>query len=276
MSDHSEDIPRDLAAPAAAAPVDDVVEEPTGDLPRVETRTEAKAILEALLFTTNQSLSTRRLAAMLPGWSERQVLDLLLELQAECDDAGRGLMVQEVAGGWIMATRPRWADWVFSLHRTRRRNPLSPQALETLAIIAYKQPITRADIEVIRGVDSGGMLRNLLDLDLIEVSGHRETIGRPPLYGTTNLFLRTFGLKSLSDLPSVEELVRLMPKEKGQEPGTAESAEDVEEFEETSQDREEGEEEEELEEEEEEEEEEDWEDEEEDDEDEDWEGNDKN
>lgn len=196
------------APPGPPAPVDDVAPEAPADLPRVGTRSEAKAILEALLFSTNQPLSAHRLAGLLPGWSEQQTLELLLELQAECDDAGRGVMIQEVAGGWIMATRPRWADWVYSLHRSRRRSPLSPQALETLAIIAYKQPITRADIEVIRGVDTGGMLRNLLDLELIAVIGHRETIGRPPLYGTTDLFLRTFGLRSLSDLPAVEELVR--------------------------------------------------------------------
>lgn len=195
----------------AKAPVDDVVPEEICDLPRVETATEAKAILEALLFTTNQSLSTRKLTSLLPGWTERQVLDMLIELRDECDDSGRGVMIQEVAGGWIMATRPRWADFVFSLHRSKRRNPLTPQALETLAIVAYKQPITRSDIEVIRGVDSGGMLRNLLDLNLVEVVGHRETIGRPPLYGTTKLFLRTFGLKTLGDLPSVEELMRLLP-----------------------------------------------------------------
>jgi segregation and condensation protein B len=195
----------------APAPVDDVVQETASDLPRVETATEAKAILEALLFTSNASLSVSRLTGLLPGWSKRQVLDMLIELRDELDESARGVMVHEVAGGWIMATRPRHADWVYSLHRTRRRNPLSPQALETLAIIAYRQPITRADVEVIRGVDAGGVLRNLLDLSLIEVTGHRETLGRPPLYGTTQTFLRTFGLKALGDLPSIEELRALLP-----------------------------------------------------------------
>lgn len=203
------------AGTPASAPVDDVIEMAVPGLPPVESAAEAKAILEGLLFTTTQSLPAKRLARMLPGWSERQVLDLLIQLQAELDEQGRGVMLQEVAGGWIMATRPRHADWVYSLHRSKRRNPLTPQALETLAIVAYKQPITRADIEVIRGVDAGGMLRNLLDLDLIEISGHRETIGRPPLYGTTALFLRTFGLRSLSDLPSIDELRALLPAEIG-------------------------------------------------------------
>jgi segregation and condensation protein B len=197
----------------APAPVDDVVAEERSDLPEVESPAEARAIVEALLFTSNQSLSTRRLAGFLPGWTERQVLDLLVDLKALYEESRGGLMIQELAGGWTMATRPQWADWVYSLHRLKRRNPLTPQALETLSIIAYKQPITRADVEVIRGVDAGGMLRNLLDLGLIRITGHRETIGRPPLYGTTDLFLRTFGLKSLSDLPSVDELRALLPKE---------------------------------------------------------------
>ncbi|MBN1476039.1 SMC-Scp complex subunit ScpB [Candidatus Sumerlaeota bacterium] len=216
----------------AITPVDDVVQERESDLPRVGSATEAKAILEALLFTSNASLSVSRLASLLPGWSKRQVLDMLIELRDELDESARGVMIHEVAGGWIMATRPRHADWVYSLHRTRRRNPLSPQALETLAIIAYRQPITRADVEVIRGVDAGGVLRNLLDLGLIEVTGHRETLGRPPLYGTTQTFLRTFGLKTLGDLPSIEELRVLLTTANR----AAESAQDEAQGEETSPD----------------------------------------
>jgi segregation and condensation protein B len=194
-------------------PVDDVVAEKDLKLPRVDSREEALSIIEALLFSSNQPLSARRLATMLPGWTEAQVKEMLTDLQQQVEDSNRGLMIEEVAGGWTMATRPQWAEWVFSLHRARRRNPLTPQALETLAIVAYRQPITRADIEVIRGVDAGGMLRSLLDLGLVEIAGHRETLGRPPLYGTTMHFLRTFGLNSLSDLPAVEELRQLLPKE---------------------------------------------------------------
>ena len=107
-----------------------------------------------------------------------------------------------------MCTRPEHANVVLRLHRQRKRNPLTVTALETLAIVAYKQPITRAEIEMIRGVESSGVLRNLLDMGLVKVVGRKEIIGRPQLYGTTSIFLKTFGLKSVADLPTLQQLRR--------------------------------------------------------------------
>ena len=111
-----------------------------------------------------------------------------------------------MAGGYQMATRSSYSEWVLMLHKNRKRPALSPAALETLAIVAYKQPITRAEIESIRGVDSSGISRMLLEMEFIKVTGHKEIIGRPRLYGTTRKFLKAFGLNSLNDLPSISEL----------------------------------------------------------------------
>jgi segregation and condensation protein B len=108
-----------------------------------------------------------------------------------------------------MATRPELADWMSRLQRQRRKSALTPASIETLAIIAYRQPVTRAEIEAVRGVDSGAPIRLLQDLGLVDVGGRREVPGRPQLYVTTDLFLRTFGLKSLKDLSSIPELKRI-------------------------------------------------------------------
>ena len=112
-----------------------------------------------------------------------------------------------------MATRPHYAEWLLRLHRHRRRSPLTPATLETLAIVAYKQPVTKAELETVRGVESTAPLRTLQEIGLIEVGGRREVIGRPQLYVTTDLFLKTFALKSLADLPTISELKHLFAEE---------------------------------------------------------------
>ena len=112
-----------------------------------------------------------------------------------------------------MATRPHHAEWLLRLHRHRRRNPLTPATLETLAIVAYKQPVTKAELETVRGVESTAPLRTLQEIGLIEVGGRREVVGRPQLYITTDLFLKTFGLRSLAELPSISELKHLFAEE---------------------------------------------------------------
>ncbi len=171
---------------------------------------EAKAILEALLFSATSPLTEKRLGRLLNGVDAATIRSLIEELRREYAGVGRGVVIMEVAGGYQIATRAEFAEWVFRLHSHRRRSALSPAVLETLAIIAYKQPIVRADVEAIRGVDCGGILRALQDSGMVEVVGRKEVVGRPPLYGTTDLFLKSFGLKRLSDLPSLDELQALL------------------------------------------------------------------
>ncbi|MGC8840539.1 MAG: SMC-Scp complex subunit ScpB [Candidatus Sumerlaeaceae bacterium] len=189
-----------------------------GEVPPLSSPAEVKAALESLLFATTEPLSVARLTKILGTPTQSEVRTALLELQREYDSCPRGVQIVEVGGGFQMATRPRYAPWIFRLKPSRRRNPLSQATLETLAIIAYKQPITRAEIEAIRGVDSTASIHTLLDLGLIEVGGKREIPGRPQLYITTNLFLKTFGLKSLGDLPSIQELRRMFSGDNKAEP----------------------------------------------------------
>lgn len=174
--------------------------------PRFSSVGEAKAVLEGFLFTTNEPLSVNRLSKLCGNLHPKTVRGLLLELQMDYDGRPGGLQVVEVAGGFQMATRPHIAEWMFRLHKHRRKSPLSPATLETLAIIAYKQPVTKGEVEAIRGVESGGTFRTLQDLSLIDVGGRREVPGRPQLYVTTPYFLKAFGLNSLADLPSISEL----------------------------------------------------------------------
>ena len=175
--------------------------------------TEARSIVEAYLFTTNEPLSVARLSRLMNNLHPRTVRGLLLQLQMEYDERAGGLQIVEVAGGFQMATRPHYAEWLLRLHRHRRRSPLTPATLETLAIVAYKQPVTKAELETVRGVESTAPLRTLQEIGLIEVGGRREVIGRPQLYVTTDLFLKTFALKSLADLPTISELKHLFAEE---------------------------------------------------------------
>lgn len=197
--------------PAKAKPGADPDDDDTP--PAFATIDEARAALEGFLFTTNEPLSVARIGRLMGNLHPRTVQGLLHELRAAYAAralAGAGgvtaLQVMEVAGGWQLATRPHLAEWMFRLHRHRRRSPLSPATLETLAIVAYRQPVTKGDIEAIRGVESSGTMRTLQDLSLVDVGGRREVAGRPLLYVTTPAFLKAFGLVSLADLPTVGEL----------------------------------------------------------------------
>ncbi|PKO18780.1 SMC-Scp complex subunit ScpB [candidate division BRC1 bacterium HGW-BRC1-1] len=174
---------------------------------------EARSIVEAYLFTTNEPLSVARLSRLMNNLHPRTVRGLLLQLQIEYDERAGGLQIVEVAGGFQMATRPHYAEWLLRLHRHRRRSPLTPATLETLAIVAYKQPVTKAELETVRGVESTAPLRTLQEIGLIEVGGRREVIGRPQLYVSTDLFLKTFALKSLAELPTISELKHLFAEE---------------------------------------------------------------
>ncbi|MBI1290544.1 SMC-Scp complex subunit ScpB [bacterium] len=183
-------------------------------IPRGE---EVVSVLEAILFAATQPLNVKRISVLMNGVPETEVEWALVRLRERCNQPTSGLGLMEVGGGWQLATRPEVADWVLRLHRHRKRNALSPSLLECLAIIAYKQPLTRADIEAIRGVDCGTAMRSLQDAGLCEVVGRKEVVGRPPLYGTTELFLKTFGLKDLEQLPSLGDLRKALPAEPAKE-----------------------------------------------------------
>src|SRR4029077_13181648 len=137
----------------------------------------------------------------------------LAELKADYARDGRGLQLVEVAGGWQITPRPEYNDWVRELLDPRTPTRLSIQALETLAVIAYKQPVTLPEIIELRGVKSGGVLKTLLEKRLIRITGRKEVVGRPMLYGTTKEFLLHFGLKDLGELPKIEEFAEVLGEE---------------------------------------------------------------
>ena len=168
---------------------------------------ELKSILEAFLLVTEKSLQVNQAhEALGPEVQAADLRRLLLELAAEYEQTNRGLRIVEVAEGFQMVTDPSLAAHVARLTRRVRTIRLTKPSLETLAIIAYRQPLTRIEIEQIRGVDAGGVLDTLLRFELIRITGRKEAVGRPLVYGTTREFLDHFGLRSLDDLPSKEEL----------------------------------------------------------------------
>jgi segregation and condensation protein B len=169
-------------------------------------RTEQKKIVEALLFAADFPVAVSRIKALVEGVEREDLRTMVEELNREYDEQGRSFWIQEVAGGYQMATRPHFARWVKELYKGRRLARLTQPALETLAIIAYRQPVGRPDIETIRGVNSDSVIATLLERNLITVVGKDTSVGRPILYGTTPEFLRYFGLKDLSGLPPLSEL----------------------------------------------------------------------
>ncbi len=176
----------------------------------------AKAGVEALIFASSEPVSVKTMAEAL-GLSEHTVQQLVLDLTEEYRSARRGIQIMESAGGYVFLTHPECAAFVEKLHKTARYVPLSQAALETLAIIAYRQPITRAEIEDLRGVRVESALATLVEKALIEEAGRRDAPGRPILYGTTRNFLRYFGLNDLKELPNPEEWTTARPKKEDEE-----------------------------------------------------------
>jgi segregation and condensation protein B len=174
---------------------------------------ELKRVVEALLFSSDRPITTRRLTEVCDAEDGREVRAIVLELQQEYAAENRAFRIEEIAGGFQLLTNPRYAPWLQKLHQRQQEETLSKAALETLAIVAYRQPITRAEVEDIRGVHCGSMLRSLVDKRLIKVTGRSDELGRPMLYGTTRQFLEAFGLRSLKDLPKRQELTP--PEEDG-------------------------------------------------------------
>jgi len=168
-------------------------------------RDQLKSILESLLFASEEPVTLARFAEVLEGIERKEIAAALAEMQSEYDAAARGFRLSEVAGGFQLRTARENADWVKKLYRDRPAR-MSRATLETLAIIAYKQPITRAEMEAIRGVDVDGVVATLLDRRLIRIVARKDVPGRPFLYGTTPEFLQLFNLKDLSQLPTLKEM----------------------------------------------------------------------
>jgi segregation and condensation protein B len=172
-----------------------------------------KSILEAILFVSGEPLSVDRLLGVVEGVAREELMSTLRALQADYAAEGRGLQLVEVAGGFQITTRPDCAPWIKRLERAKEGAKLSRSAMETLSIVAYKQPVVRAEIEQIRGVESAAVLKTLLERRLVRIVGRRDAPGRPIMYGTTRQFLQAFGLKDLSDLPALRDIKELKEAE---------------------------------------------------------------
>lgn len=164
-------------------------------------------VLEAVLFAAEEPLNESTLAQTIPGLIEARVPALIDALEQHYIEDSHGLTVQRVAGGWRLATRAEYAEYVRNHLRSKLRNRLSRAALETVSIIAYRQPISRSEIEQMRGVDCSPVLRHLLERNLVRITGRADAPGRPLLYGTSDSFLEYFGLESLNSLPKAEEIL---------------------------------------------------------------------
>lgn len=168
-------------------------------------------IIEALLFATDSPLSAARLAELLGRGTARDVRKCVDTLNEQYAAAGLAFRIEEIAKGFQMLTLPAYRPWLAKLLHQRDQSRLSPAAMETLSIVAYKQPVIRADVEAIRGVACGEVLNRLREIGLIKIVGRAEVVGRPLLYGTTRKFLETFGLADLDDLPPMEALTFRRP-----------------------------------------------------------------
>jgi len=203
----NEEASRELAALVAeeesAAAMDAEVPD-DGLLASPQTETERSAVIEALIFVSEEPLSAKTLAEVLKV-EKTAVEESVSKLAEEFNARQSGLQLREVAGGWQFATRPEYHEHVRAFLKTRPSAKLSIASLETLAVIAYRQPITVPEILEIRGVQSPSAIKTLLDKKLIVAKGRKETVGRPMMYGTSKEFLLQFGLKDLSELPSVED-----------------------------------------------------------------------
>jgi segregation and condensation protein B len=181
---------------------------PEGEMPR-RASAELKAILEALIFASPEPLTPKAIFKLLATEPKEDIQAALAQLKQDYDRPG-GLQLVEVAGGFQIVTRQDLHDWVRRLFHERTTQKLTVQALETLAVIAYRQPITAAEITDVRGVNTSGVLNTLLERHLIKIVGRKQVVGRPFLYATTKEFLIRFGLNDLADLPKVEDMAEAL------------------------------------------------------------------
>lgn len=171
---------------------------------------DLKRTVEALLFAASEPLSLGRMQSIIPRCDRRGLRAALAELRREYDAAGHAFELAEIAGGWRIMTRPEHARRIEAMLKGERRVRLSRAALEVLAVVAYRQPCTRVDVDDVRGVNSGGALATLLERGLLRIAGRAESLGRPLLYATTDAFLEHLGLGSLDDLPDLAEIEALL------------------------------------------------------------------
>jgi len=171
---------------------------------------KARAIIEAVLLTAVDPVSPGRLVDLLDGLNGRDIRQAIDSLNEQYIRSGHGIAVVEVANGFQLATRQELAPWVRKFHRDRSQVRLTQAALETLAIVAFKQPLTRVEVDSIRGVNSTGVLQTLMEHNMVRIVGRSDGIGKPMLFGTTREFLIHFGLRSLADLPKPKELEELL------------------------------------------------------------------
>ena len=176
------------------------------------TGTSLKSVVESLLFVADTPLTLDRLCSILEEHDRRDISAAVAELLAEYGEGTRGIYLAEVAGGWQLRSRPENADYLRRLNRSRPYR-FSNSSLETLAIVAYRQPITRAEVEYLRGVDSGGVLKTLLEKKMLRILGKKDIPGRPLIYGTSREFLESFNLKDLASLPTLKEVQELTARD---------------------------------------------------------------
>jgi len=189
---------------------------------------ELKAILEAVLFVSPEPVPVARLMSIVGTVSKAEVVHALGILTHDLDQHGRGIQLVQVAGGYRLATKQEYGPWLKRMDKAKAAQKLSRSALESLAIIAYKQPLVRAEIEEIRGVETSGVLRTLCERKLVRIVGRKDVPGRPIMYGTTKFFLEHFGLQDLSQLPPLREFKELGESEQALLPIEEEALEIVE------------------------------------------------
>jgi len=168
-------------------------------------RTQIRNIIEAMLFVSDKPLFLNEIKSVLEDPGLEEIKGVIVEMAGEYEKQASALRIKEIAGGYQIVTDPVLAPWLKKLYKTAGSDRLSGPSLETLAIIAYKQPASKPEIEAIRGVNVDGVLKTLVEKNLVKIMGRRETVGRPIIYGTTQEFLQYFGLNSLQELPRLEE-----------------------------------------------------------------------
>ncbi len=182
-----------------------------------------KGAIEALIFASEQPIKLEKIVELLEAdfanefdsqIDKKKVKALIENIREDCEDNSRGISLMDIAGGYQFRTKTRHASLLLKL-KAKRPPKFGRAAMEALAIIAYRQPVTRAEIEELRGVDSGGVVRSLLEKKLVKILGKKEVPGRPMIYGTSKFFLEHFGLRDLSQLPSLKEFVELDESEEG-------------------------------------------------------------
>ena len=169
-----------------------------------------RQIVEALIFASDKPISVKTICQIVDDLTEQEVQEIISDLEKGIEGSDRGIILKNVAGGYEFVTAPQYAVWVQKLMSDKKRSRLSRAGLELAAIVAYRQPIIRAEIEKIRGVDCGAPLRTLLERNLIKIAGREKAQGRPLIYATTDEFLHYFGINSLVDLPKLEEIEEIM------------------------------------------------------------------